>query len=173
MVTTSPVLSFETSALMGSAPESSAVLKKMGAMTPPMMTPLRRLLGTCGMSSPMAQSTELMADLRDEPVPTTSPTKATWNPSLRNSAMVFRPVGKRVLPMASAWSGMSGRVEASPAGEKSSVLISPSTLKTFTFTESGIPGREVNHSAAAQDSSTALAAAFLALARAATSSKES
>ncbi len=46
MVTTSPVFSFETSALMGSAPESSAVLKKIGAMTPPMITPPRRLLGT-------------------------------------------------------------------------------------------------------------------------------
>ena len=46
MTTTSPVLSFETSVLMGSAPESSAVLKKMGAMTPPMTTPPRRLLGT-------------------------------------------------------------------------------------------------------------------------------
>ena len=121
----------------------------------------------------MAQSTELMADLRDEPVPTTSPTKATWKPSLRKSAMVFRPPGKRVLPMASAWSGMSGRVEASPAGEKSSVLISPSTLKTLTLTVSGMPGFEVNHSAAAHDSSTDFAAAFFALASAATSSKES
>ena len=50
------------------------------------------------------------------------------------------PPGTRVLPIASAWSGMSGRVDASPAGEKSSVLISPSTLKTFTFTGAGTPG---------------------------------
>jgi len=49
---------------MGSAPESWAVLKKMGAMTPPMMTPPFRLLGTKGMSSPMAHWTLLQADLR-------------------------------------------------------------------------------------------------------------
>ncbi len=171
--TSSPVFSRETSALMGSAPESWAVLKKIGAMTPPMMTPPRFLLGTQGMSSPMAHCTLLQADLRDEPVPTTSPTKATWNPWARKSAMVARPPGNRVLPMASACSGMSGRVEASPAGEKSSVLISPSTLKTFTLISAGTPGREVNHSAAAQLSSTFLAAAFFALASAATSSKPS
>ena len=75
--------------------------------------------------------------------------------------------------MASAWSGMSGRVEASPAGEKSSVLISPSTRKTFTLICSGTPGFEVNHSAFAQLSSTCFAAAFFALASAATSSSAS
>ena len=48
--------------------------------------------------------------------------------NLRNLAMVARPSLKRVLPMASECSGMSGRLQASPAGEKSSVLISPSTL---------------------------------------------
>jgi len=161
MTTTSPVLSFVTSVLMGSAPESCAVLKKMGAMTPPTMTPLRRLLGTNGMSSPMAHSTLLQALLREEPVPTTSPTKATWKPWARNSAMVARPAGKRDLPMARAWSGMSGRVEASPAGEKSSVLISPSTLKTFALICAGTPARAVNHSPFAHASSTFFAAAFV------------
>src|SRR5512136_2740231 len=103
------------------------------------------------MSSPMAQRTELQADLREEPVPTTSPTKATWCPSFRNLAMVSSPPLKRVLPMARACSGMSGRLQASPAGEKSSLLISPSTLYTFTLIVAGSEGLELNHSASAHD----------------------
>src|SRR6185369_1811275 len=170
---TSPVFIPVTSALRGSAPESWAVLKNMGAMTPPMITPAVFLFGTQGISSPIAQRTELHADLREEPVPTTSPTNATWNPSLRNLAMVARPSLKRVLPMASECSGMSGRLQASPAGEKSSVLISPSTLYTLTLIVSGTPLRLVNHWASAQDLRTLAAAAFLALASAATSSKAS
>ena len=50
------------------------MLKKMGAILPPRVTPPKRLLGTKGMSSPVAQITLLVADLREEPVPTTSPT---------------------------------------------------------------------------------------------------
>ncbi|CFN73597.1 Uncharacterised protein [Bordetella pertussis] len=46
----------------------------MGAILLPRQTPPKRLLGTNGISSPVNQSTELVADLRDEPVPTTSPT---------------------------------------------------------------------------------------------------
>ena len=46
---------------------------------------------------------------------------------------------------------MSGRVEASGAGERSSVLVSPLTLNTATVSEAGTSGREVNHSASAQD----------------------
>ena len=46
---------------------------------------------------------------------------------------------------------MSGRVGAWPAGEKSSVLISPSTLKTLRVSLAGNPGRDRNHSPAAQD----------------------
>ena len=168
--TTSPVFSFVTSARIGSAPESCAVAKKIGAMTPPMMTPPRFLFGTNGMSSPMAHCTLLQADLREDPVPTTSPTNATWKPWARNSAILARPPGKRVLPIASAWSGMSGRVDASPAGEKSSVLISPSTLKTFTLICAGTPARFVNHSAFAQESTTFFAAAFF-FASATTSSR--
>ena len=66
--------------MRGSAPLSSIVLKKMGAILPPMHRPWPRLLGTKGMSSPMYHSTELVADLRDEPVPTTSPTYTSWKP---------------------------------------------------------------------------------------------
>ena len=55
---------------------------------------------------------------------------------------------------------MSGRLQASGAGERSSVLVSPVTLKTVTVRLSGTPGREVNHSASAQDCSTALALAL-------------
>ena len=83
-VMTSPVLSFETSAVSGRPPESSVVLKKIGAISPPMTTPARRLFGMNGMSSPMCHISELQADFRDEPVPTTSPTKATPWPSSRN-----------------------------------------------------------------------------------------
>ena len=50
------------------------VLKKIGAILLPRHTPPKRLFGTKGMSSPVNQSTELVADLREEPVPTTSPT---------------------------------------------------------------------------------------------------
>ena len=53
------------------------MLKKIGAISPPRTTPPRRLFGTKGMSSPMCHMTELQADFRDEPVPTTSPTKTT------------------------------------------------------------------------------------------------
>ena len=71
---TSPELRAVTSHSIGRAPESSAVLKKIGAILPPSTTPPLRLLGTWGMSVPVCQSTELMADLRELPVPTTSPT---------------------------------------------------------------------------------------------------
>lgn len=74
MSTTSPVLSWETSHSRGRAPASSIVLKKMGAICLPMQKPPKRLLGTCGMSLPVHHSTELVADLRELPVPTTSPT---------------------------------------------------------------------------------------------------
>src|SRR6185369_17019508 len=171
---TSPVFMPVTSALSGSAPESWAVVKNLGAMTPPMITPAVFLLGTQGSSSPMAPRTELQADLREEPVATTTPTNATWKPSLRNLAMVARPSLKRVLPMARECSGMSGRLQASPAGEKSSVLISPSTLYTLTLNVSGTPLRLVNQSASAHDLRTFAAAAFLpVVASLATSSKAS
>ena len=74
MSMTSPMSIWLTSTSMGSEPESSCVLKKMGAILPPRVTPPKRLLGTKGMSCPVAQMTLLVADLRLEPVPTTSPT---------------------------------------------------------------------------------------------------
>src|SRR5256885_11477425 len=42
---TSPISSLVTSTSMGSEPESSCVLKKMGAILPPRVTPPKRLLG--------------------------------------------------------------------------------------------------------------------------------
>ena len=45
-----------------------------------MQTPPARLLGIPGVSSPKYHSTELVADLREDPVPTTSPTNATGRP---------------------------------------------------------------------------------------------
>ena len=74
MSITSPISSLVTSTSIGNEPESSWVLKKIGAILPPKVTPPKRLLGTNGMSSPVAQITLLVADLRLEPVPTTSPT---------------------------------------------------------------------------------------------------
>ena len=70
----SPVCIFETSHWIGNAPESSAVLKKIGAILVPRMTPPVRLFGILGMSLPINHCKELIADLREEPVPTTSPT---------------------------------------------------------------------------------------------------
>jgi hypothetical protein len=45
------------------------VLKKIGAILLPMQMPPVRLLGTLGMSTPMYHRMELVADLREEPVP--------------------------------------------------------------------------------------------------------
>ena len=52
---------------------------------------------------------------------------------------------------------MSGRVVAWGAGERSSVLVSPGTLNTVIVMASATSGREVNHSASAQESITCLA----------------
>ena len=59
----------------------------MGAMLEPMTRPPVRLLGTYGMSSPMYQRMELVADLREEPVPTTSPTYARGKPFFFSSVI--------------------------------------------------------------------------------------
>ena len=74
MVITSPVCIASTSHSIGKAPESSAVLKKIGAILPPSTTPPSCLLGTKGIASPICHNTELIADFLDDPVPTTSPT---------------------------------------------------------------------------------------------------
>ena len=52
---------------------------------------------------------------------------------------------------------MSGRLQASGAGDKSSVLVSPGTLNTVTVIFWGTAGRLVNHSASAQLWITSLA----------------
>ena len=46
---------------------------------------------------------------------------------------------------------MSGLDQASGPGERSSVLISPSTFKTLAVINSGTAGLFKNHSASAQD----------------------
>ena len=66
----------------GSAPASSRVLAKIGAIFDPITTPPRRLLGTKGMSWPICHSSEFTELFRDDPVPTTSPTKATGRPAM-------------------------------------------------------------------------------------------
>ena len=148
------------------------MLKKMGAIFPPTQTPPVRLFGTFGISSPMNQSTELVADLRLDPVPTTSPTYASGNPFFFSSSIC---AGASVMPsrgilsMASACSGMSGRDHASGAGDKSSVFVSPVTLNTVTVIFSATLGRRVNHSASAHDFITRTACSFPARALASTS----
>ena len=62
--------------------------------------------------------------------------------------------------MAKACKGMSGRLQASGAGDRSSVLVSPVTLNTVRVMLLGTSGRLVNHSASAQDCNTALALAL-------------
>ena len=69
-----------TSHSNASAPESSRVLKKIGAIFPPIHIPACLLFGINGISSPICHKRELVADLREEPVPTTSPTKTTGKP---------------------------------------------------------------------------------------------
>ena len=66
----------------------------------------------------MAQRMELVADLREEPVPTTSPTKATCSPRARISAMAWSPAGKRFSPMVRAWRGMSGAADGVDGGRE-------------------------------------------------------
>ena len=176
MSTTSPVAILETSISMGSAPLSSIVLKKMGAIFVPMHTPPVRLLGTLGMSCPMNHWIELVADLREEPVPTTSPTYASGCPFSLSSAICAGASwipSRGFLSIAVACRGMSGRDQASTAGERSSVLVSPGTLNTVTVIFSGTGARLVNHSASAHDCMTSCAAAFPALAFASTSWKAS
>ena len=126
-----PIFNLETSHSTGNAPESSRVLKKIGAIFPPKQKPPSFLLGMHGISSPMCQSTELVADFRDEPVPTTSPTKTNGFPFFFKSSIVSRGLSRPslgILNIANACNGISGLDQASVAGDKSSVLISPGTL---------------------------------------------
>src|SRR5690606_185888 len=154
---------------------------KIGATLEPIHTPPPRLFGTPGMSSPKNHSTELVADLREEPVPTTSPTKATGRPLALIASICFigpvtpcssgvRP-SRVILYAARACSGMSGRDQASGAGDRTSVLVSPVTLNKVILMDSATLLRLVNHSALAQDSITALACALPATALSFTSLK--
>ncbi|CAI8332946.1 MAG: Uncharacterised protein [Cellvibrionales bacterium UBA7375] len=136
-------------------------------------------MGTPGISSPKNQSTELVADLREEPVPTTSPTKATGRPlDLISSICAIGPVtpcssgfkpSRVILYIALACSGISGRDHASCAGERSSVLVSLVALNTTAFMLCGTASLPVNHSASAQDCMTDCACALPASAFSATS----
>ena len=135
------MLSLLTSTSMGNEPASSRVLKKIGAILPPNTRPPVRLFGTPLMSLPINHNTELVADLRLEPVPTTSPTYANGIPSFFISSICFigpiTPSWSGTMPsraffsIANACRGMSGRDHASWAGDKSSVLVSPVTLKAL------------------------------------------
>ena len=119
-----------------------------------MQMPACLLLGMNGISSPMCHNKEFVADFLDDPVPTTSPTKTTGSPDSSSLSIVFIGSLKVFLSMASAWSGISGLEGASGAGERSSVLISPSTLKTIALITFGSSGLLVNHSALVQESTT-------------------
>ncbi len=153
----SPVFTFATSHTRGSPPESSTVLKKIGAIKFPITTPFLCLFGTKGISSPMCHNKELVADFLEEPVPTTSATKATRCPSLRNLWIVSIPPGNLVSPIERAWKGISGLLQACFAGDKSSVLTSPSTLNTLKDNFSGSFGLERNQSPSAHDVRTSSA----------------
>ena len=127
----------------------------------------------------MNQSTELVADLREEPVPTTSPTYARGKPFvLSSSSCVIGPTSpgfsglipsRSFFSIAKACSGISGRDHASGAGERSSVFVSPVTLNTVTEIFSATAGLFTNHSAFAQDSITCLANSLPAFAFSSTS----
>ena len=71
--------------------------------------------------------------------------------------MVSNPPGIRLSNIAKACNGMSGRVVAWVAGERSSVFVSPGTLNTVTVMVLGSFGRPINQSASAQASMTCLA----------------
>ena len=68
---------------------------------------------------------------------------------------------------------MSGRLQASGAGDRSSVLVSPDTLKTVTVIFSGTLSLLTNHSASAQDFKICAAYGFPFLAFSSTSWNES
>ena len=134
------------------------MLKNIGATFSPIHIPPVFLLGIKGISSPICQRTELVADFLEEPVPITSPTRVTGNPVFFNFSISSRGLSVRpslgILYIDKACKGMSGLDHASGAGERSSVFVSPGTLKTTVSIFSGTSGFERNQSAAAQDSMT-------------------
>ena len=76
-----------------------------------------------------------------------------------------------ILYIASACKGISGRDQASGAGEKSSVLVSPATLNTVKVTVFGYSLFDVNQVASAHDLISSFAVLLPLSASAATSSK--
>ena len=137
-----------TSISIGNAPESSNVLKNIGAIFPPKQKPPSFLFGMHGISSPICQRTELVADFLDDPVPTTSPTNTNGFPFFLSSSIVssgFSRPSLGILNIERACNGISGLDHASVAGDKSSVLISPVTLKTVNLICLSISCLSVNH----------------------------
>ena len=104
-------------------------------------------------------------------MPTTSPTYTTSRPVFLSSAIFSMLPGWRLISIAFACNGISERVKASPAGLKSSVFVSPGTLKTTASIFSGISGRDLNQLASAQLSSTDFACLLPSFANFATSLK--
>ncbi|MNI59381.1 hypothetical protein D3C73_1145400 [compost metagenome] len=94
-------------------------------------------------------------------------------PRLPSSSGVNGASSRLFFSIARACIGMSGRVVASGAGDRSSVLVSPGTLNTVTVRLCGTSGLLVNHSASAQLCSTDWALALPALAFSCTSWKAS
>ena len=89
-----PISISETSNSIGKAPESSRVLKNIGAIFPPKQKPPSFLFGMHGISSPICHKTEFVADFLEEPVPTTSPTKTSGLPFSFNSSIVSKGLSK-------------------------------------------------------------------------------
>ncbi len=77
------------------------------------------------------------------------------------SSMIDNASGILVTNMDFACNGISGRDQASVAGDKSSVLVSPVTFKTETVILSASFSRFVNHSPTAQASTICLANEFV------------
>ena len=84
-----------------------------------------------------------------------------------------RRTSRGFFSMARPCSGMSGRDQASGAGERSSVFVSPVTLKTVRVCFAATSGRLVNHSASAHDCITDCATLLPALPFSSTSWKAS
>ena len=76
---------------------------------------------------------------------------------------------RSIFSIAFACNGISGRDQASGAGDKSSVFVSPLTLNTLTVIFSATFSFDVNHSPSAQDCNTCLAAVLPACAFSCTS----
>ena len=154
----SPVASPLTSHSMGRAPASSRVLAKIGAILRSDHHPALALVGHEG---------DVVADVPQQRVHRALPRRSGADDvaheghrppapaSARRSARSASSTSARLASSERAWSGMSARDQASVAGERSSVLISPSTLNTVRWTASGTGGRPVNQSAAAHDRRTA------------------